>query len=107
MRFDNKATRLERLKSDKLGAVRQMLSAFVENCKNSYSMGENVTIDEMLDGFRGKYGFTQYILSKPSKHGIKIFSMVHSKLFYTGNLEIINQGEILLQIIGLLTKPCQ
>ena len=42
----------------------------------------------MLPGFRGKCGFRQYIPSKPSKYGIKIFATVNSKVFYTGNIEI-------------------
>lgn len=88
IRFDDKTTRLERIKIDKLAPVREIFSLFVENCKKSYSMGQNVTIDEMLVGFRGKCGFRQYIPSKPNKYGIKIFSLVDSKLFYTGNLEI-------------------
>lgn len=88
IRFDDKLTRLERLKVDKLAAVRDIFSSFVKNCKSCYSLGENVTIDEMLPGFRGKCGFRQYIPSKPNKYGIKIFAMVDSKLFYTANLEI-------------------
>jgi len=88
IRFDDKLTRAERLKVDKLAAVREIFSAFVDNCKLHYSMGENVTIDEMLPGFRGKCGFRQYIPSKPNKYGIKIYAMVDSKIFYTGNLEI-------------------
>ena len=41
----------------------------------------------MLPGFRGKCGFRQYIPPRPSKYGIKIFAMINSKAFYTGNLE--------------------
>ena len=51
-------------------------------------MGQKVKTDKMLPGFRGKYGFRQYIPSKPSKYSIKIFAMGNSKVFYTGNLEI-------------------
>ena len=81
-------TRSERVKIDKLAAVRDLFSLFTDNCKTCYSMGQNVTIDEMLPGFRGRCGFRQYIPSKPNKYGIKIFCMADSKLFYTGNLEI-------------------
>ncbi|XP_071056508.1 uncharacterized protein [Onthophagus taurus] len=50
--------------------------------------GENVTIDEMLPAFRGHCGFRQYISSKPTKYGIKIFCLADAKLFYTANMEI-------------------
>ena len=49
---------------------------------------QNVTIDEMLPGFRDKCGFRQYILSKSNKYSIKFFAMVNSKVFYTGSLEL-------------------
>ena len=83
IRFDDKLTLLECLKVDKLVAVKDIFSAFVENCKLYYFMGQNVTTREMLPGFRGKCGFRQYILTKPSKYGIQIFAMVDSKVYYT------------------------
>ena len=87
-RFDNKETRDERKKLDKLAPVREIFDLFVENCKKNYCMGQNVTIDEKLEGFRGKCPFRQYIPSKPNKYGIKIFAMVDAKVLYTLNLEI-------------------
>lgn len=42
----------------------------------------------MLPGFRGRCGFRQYIPSKPTKYGIKIFCLCDAKLFYTTNMEI-------------------
>ena len=49
---------------------------------------QNVTIDEMLPGFRDKCGFRQYIQSQPSKNDIKVFAIMNSKVLYTGNLEM-------------------
>ena len=86
--FDDRLTFQECPKVDKLVAVRDSFSAFVENWKLCYPMGQNITMDKMLPGFRGKWGFRQYIPSKPSIYGIRIFAMVDSKVFYTGNLEI-------------------
>lgn len=88
MRFDDKSTRDTRRKTDKLAPVREVFTLFNENCKNCYSVGQNVTIDEMLVAFRGRCGFRQYIPSKPAKYGIKIFSLVDSRHYYTHNLEI-------------------
>jgi len=42
----------------------------------------------MLEGFRGRCKFRQYIANKPNKYGIKIFALVDSRVFYTVNMEI-------------------
>lgn len=88
LRFDDKSTREERLKTDNLAAVRTMFDRFVDNCKKHYSPSEYVTVDEMLEAFRGRCRFRQYIPSKPAKYGIKIFALVDAKITYTKNLEI-------------------
>ncbi|XP_067122083.1 piggyBac transposable element-derived protein 4-like [Centruroides vittatus] len=83
LRFDDKQTRGERLKFDKLAAVRTFLDVFTNNCIKNYNVSEYCTVDEKLEGFRGRCGFRQYIPSKPNKYGIKIFLLVDSKTFYT------------------------
>lgn len=88
IRFDDKTTRQERRKYDKLAAVRNIFTKFNDNCKKNYSPGQSVTIDEMLAGFRGRCPFKQYIPSKPNKYGIKLFLLVDAKVWYTHNLEI-------------------
>nr|XP_022907230.1 piggyBac transposable element-derived protein 4-like [Onthophagus taurus] len=88
LRFDDKSTRNERKKTDKLAPIRSILDSFVNNCKNSYNVSEYVTIDEMLHSFRGRCSFVQYIPSKPAKYGIKIFAMCDAKSFYTSNFEV-------------------
>lgn len=88
VRFDDKVTRNDRKLTDKLAAVRFVVDRFIENCKNNYSPGEHLTIDEMLIPFRGRCSFIQYIPSKPAKYGIKVFILCDSKTFYVSNLEI-------------------
>lgn len=88
VRFDDKETREERKVYDKLAPIRDIVDRFVTHCQTNYSLGEYVTIDEMLPAFRGKCSFRQYIPSKPSKYGIKILALVDAKMFYTANLEI-------------------
>lgn len=56
-----------------------------------YTIGENATIDEMLEGFRGKCNFRQYIPNKPNKYGIKIHALVDSKTFCTSNMEVMSE----------------
>lgn len=88
LRFDDKNTREERRKVDKLAAIHDLFQAFVNNCKSSFNLGEYTTIDQMLHPFRGRCGFIQYIPNKPAKDGIKMFALCDAKSFYTSNLEI-------------------
>lgn len=82
LRFDDSTTRTERKKVDKLAPIREAFDRFVNQCKSVY------TIDEKLEGFRGRCSFRQYIPSKPNKYGIKIFAMTDAKTFYTCNMEV-------------------
>lgn len=60
LRFDDRTTRDERKALDRLAPIRDVFEKFVQNCQKSYCLGENVTVDEMLPGFRGKCPFRQY-----------------------------------------------
>lgn len=88
LRFDDITTRQERNSIDKLAPIRQTYEAFVKNCETYYKNNEYVTIDEMLESFRGSCRFRQYMPSKPAKYGIKLFSLVDAVTFYTKKLEI-------------------
>ncbi|XP_024873440.1 uncharacterized protein LOC112455634 [Temnothorax curvispinosus] len=88
LRFDDKSTKSEKKQTDKLAPIRSMLDSFVRNCKNSYTVSEYVTTDEMLHPFRGRCSSVQYISSKPAKYGLKCFAMCDAKTFYTSNLEV-------------------
>lgn len=37
----------------------------------------------MLEAFRGRCSFKQYIPSKPNRYGIKIFALSDARTFYT------------------------
>lgn len=87
-RLDDINTRDMRKIYDKLAAVREVFDLFVNNCQKNFSLGSDVTVDEKLEGFRGRCSFIQYIPSKPNKYGLKIYASVDSKTFYTHNLEI-------------------
>ncbi|XP_049833496.1 piggyBac transposable element-derived protein 4-like [Schistocerca gregaria] len=88
LKFDNRVTHDERRKLDKITTIREIFSLFVQNCQKSYTLRENVTVDEELEGFCGRCSFRQYISSKPNKYGIKIYGLVDSQVFYLYNLEI-------------------
>lgn len=88
LRFDDLTTREARKQIDKLAPIRDIFDSFVQNCKSAYTIGENATIDEKLEAFRGRCGFKQYIPNKPNKYGIKIFALVDANMFYVSNLEV-------------------
>ncbi|XP_065664671.1 piggyBac transposable element-derived protein 4-like [Hydra vulgaris] len=68
--------------------VRIIFETFVNNFQKSFSPEENLTIDEMLSVFQGRYQFRQYIPTKPNKYGIKLYNLVDATMFYTVKLEI-------------------
>ncbi|XP_060846028.1 piggyBac transposable element-derived protein 4-like [Rhopalosiphum padi] len=88
LRFDDRSTRADRRKFDKLSAIRSFLDSFVNNSRASYNKSEFTTIDEMLHPFRGRCQWIQYIPSKPAKYGIKMYALCDAKYFYTSNLEV-------------------
>lgn len=73
IRFGNENTRAKRVQTDKAAAIRDLWIMLNKNLKRSYKPYDCITIDEELFPFRGHTKFTQYILSKPAKYGIKVF----------------------------------
>ena len=71
--FDNENTCAERAQTDKAAPIRDIWIMLNRNLEKAYKPYECITIDEQLFPFRGHNKFTQYIPSKPPKHGIKVF----------------------------------
>ena len=88
LRFDDKRTRAERLKQDKLAAFNYIWGLFIQNCKTKFSLGAYTTVDKQLVPFRGQCPFTIYMPSKPAKYGIKIFWLCDASLPYALNAKI-------------------
>lgn len=78
----------ERKKVDNLASIWRIWEKFLQACSNSYSPGENITTDEMMEPFRGRCKFRVYMKSKPWRYGIKIYATVDSRTFYTLYMEI-------------------
>ncbi|CAH4028306.1 unnamed protein product [Pieris brassicae] len=63
LRFDGGTTQQARGGTlDKAAPIRDVLDMLTQNCLLPYSIGENVVIDEMMVGFRGKCPFRRYII---------------------------------------------
>lgn len=88
LRFDDATTRAFRRTLDKATPIRDILVKFTQNCLLPYSVGQDVVIDEMMVGFRGKCPFRQYMKSKPDKYGIKLYPLVDAATFYVLNIEL-------------------
>lgn len=88
LRFDNIENRKERIKIDKLAPVRGILDKFIENCKQTYTPSQYLTIDEKLESFRGRCAFKQYMPNKPAKYGIKVQALVDARSYYVVNFEV-------------------
>lgn len=53
IRTDDKKTREERRKYDKLAPIREIFDSFVKNFQKHYTISEYATIDEKLEAFKG------------------------------------------------------
>lgn len=51
VRFNDRQTRAERKAQDRLAPIREFFEKFVKTCQVCYHVGEDVTIDEKLEGF--------------------------------------------------------
>lgn len=79
LRFDDMTTRKERRKQDLLAPIKDIWEQFLQQCRQNYVPGEEVTADEQLLAFRGRCPFRVYIKNKPAKYGIKIIMCCDAK----------------------------
>ena len=85
IRFDDKRTRVARLKQDKLAAFGFVWELLIENCTTPYNLGAYTTVDEQLVPFKGRSPSPQYMPSKPGKYGVKIFWLCDAFVPYAFN----------------------
>ena len=83
-RFDDVNTRDDR-KDDRFGHIREAWDTFNNRCRELYGLGPHTTIDEMLQKFRGRCRFRQYMPSKPGRYGIKYWILADAKNHYCYN----------------------
>ena len=88
LRFDDKRTRVERIKQNKLATFSYIWGLFIKNCKTQFFLGAYTTIDKQLVPFSGRCPFLQYMPNKPAKNGIRIFWLCDASLTYASNAKI-------------------
>lgn len=86
LRFDSKATRSERLQTDKFCMASWILHRFVHNSQKCYTPTENLCADEQLFPTKVRCRFIQYMPSKPDKFGIKFFILAEVDSKYCLNV---------------------
>ena len=78
---------------DRLFKVRTIINMLKQNFNTVYYPPENLTIDESLVLFKGRLLFKQYIKTKRSRFGIKMFELATTDgilldfMIYQGNIE--------------------
>ena len=87
-RFDNKKTRDQRPKHDKLATIRDLWTMFLVQLKSYYIPGGSFTVDEQLIPTRGRCCFRRYIPGKLGKYGLKVFWCCDSMTAYPLNGEV-------------------
>ncbi|XP_071268197.1 piggyBac transposable element-derived protein 4-like [Salvelinus alpinus] len=88
IRFDNRDTRPGRRQQDKLAAIREVWHKWVERPPLIYNPSPDITVDERLIAFKGCCTFKQYMPSKPSKYGIKIWAACDARTCYAWNMQV-------------------
>ena len=75
----------------KLDKLKMFLTKLVPKFRQHYFPSRHISIDETMIGFRGRFGSRQYMPQKPTKWGIKAFTMADSAngylldaIIYTG-----------------------
>ena len=76
----------------KIDKVKMFLDCLFPKFQMLYNPSENISIDETMIGHRGRFGAIQYMPQKPTKWGIKVYSIADSLngylldgIIYTGS----------------------
>jgi hypothetical protein len=85
--------------------VRPLLNHMLEKFESEWTLGEKVTIDEIMIPFKGRFRGKQYIRSKPVKWGLRVDAIVDQQTYYlwrfrlyTGKVNVPQQ----LQTLGVM-----
>ena len=85
LQFDMQNTWLCRFQTDKFALISTTWKKLVESCIACYKPEENITVDESLFPTKARCRFTQYMVNKSDKFGIKFWLAVDVKLKYILN----------------------
>ena len=83
-RFDDVNTRDDQ-KDNQFGYICEVWDTFNNRCRELYGLGPHTNIDEMLQKFRARCRFRQYMPSKPGRYGIKYWILADAENHYCYN----------------------
>ncbi|CAG5132315.1 unnamed protein product, partial [Candidula unifasciata] len=66
--------------------IEPFINKLLEKFQLAFTAYQDIAIDEMIVGFKGRWQYKQYNATKPSKYHIKSFGLVDSKTGYVVNL---------------------
>ena len=73
---------------DRLFKVRELLDIVTPLFESEYTLHKQVTVDEAMIPFKGRLGFKQYMKDKPTKWGIKVFTLSEATNGYVYCIQI-------------------
>ena len=73
---------------DKLHKIRPLIDSSLHNFSVRYKPNQNQSVDEAMVPYRGRYSAKQYIPSKPTKWGFKIWMRCDSKSGYCHEYDV-------------------
>ncbi|XP_053319679.1 piggyBac transposable element-derived protein 4-like [Spea bombifrons] len=68
---------------DRLYKIRPLITHLAAKFAEAYRPGRDICVDESLMKYKGRLGFKQYIPSKRSRYGIKLYKLCESETGYT------------------------
>ena len=69
----------------KIEKIKPLLDVLIPRFQELYHPSQNLSIDETIVGFRGRFGSIQYMPQKPTKWGIKAFLLADAANGYLLN----------------------
>lgn len=75
-------------KGDKLCKVRPLNDHIQKRCKELYQPHHEISIDERMVRSKARFSFRQYIRSKPTKWGFKLWCLCDSRNWYTSSFSV-------------------
>ena len=66
--------------------IQPLLSRLVSSFQSHFYHAQNVSVDETMVGFKGRVKFKQYCKDKPTKWGLKVYTLADSNTGYLYNI---------------------
>ena len=80
----------------RIDKVKIVLDLLVTNFKKCFTPKSNLSVDETMVGFLGRFGPKQYMPDKPTKYGRKTFTLADSKQGYVLDNLVYTGGDTLV-----------